>query len=120
MRFEERPQPSRLMRLLAPVLATVLTLLVSSILFLYLGLDPIETLSIFFIRPLSSADGWSELMLKASPLILIALGLAIGFRANVWNIGAEGMFIVGALSASWFALPRPDPENTRPLGFSRA
>ena len=111
LRFEPRAEPALLMRLLAPLLAIVLTLCVASLLFIYLGLNPLDTLKVFFINPLSSANGWSELLLKASPLILIALGLAIGFRANVWNIGAEGMFIFGAICASWFALQFGEGEH---------
>ena len=58
----------------------------------------------FFVEPLSSLNGLSEWLLKASPLILIALGLAVGFRANVWNIGAEGQLIVGAIAAGGVGL----------------
>jgi simple sugar transport system permease protein len=92
------------MRLGAPILALVLTVIVSAPLFLALGLNPISTLRIFFIEPLSSPNGISEWLLKASPLILIALGLTVGFRANVWNIGAEGMYTIGAICAGWLAL----------------
>ena len=104
IRFEPRPTPSLAAQVLAPVAAFALTVVFGSIFFLILDLDPFETLHVFLIRPLSSANGVSEWLLKASPLILIGLGLAVGFRANVWNIGAEGMFICGAISAGWFAL----------------
>ena len=85
-------------------MALGLTVAVGCVLFALLDLDPIETLRIFFVRPLSSANGVSEWLLKASPLILIGLGLAVGFRANVWNIGAEGMFVIGAICACGPAL----------------
>ena len=65
-----------------------------------LGHDPLVTLHAFFVAPLNSMNGLSEWLLKASPLILIACGLAVGFRANVWNIGAEGQLIIGAIAAS--------------------
>jgi ABC-type uncharacterized transport system permease subunit len=104
IQLEPRAEPLRFMRLGAPVMALVLTVLVSAPFFLALGLNPISTLRIFFIEPLSSANGVSEWLLKASPLILIGLGLAVGFRANVWNIGAEGMYTVGAICAGWLAL----------------
>ena len=104
VQFEPRPTPSLAAQVLAPVAAFALTVVFGSIFFLILDLDPFETLHVFLIRPLSSANGISEWLLKASPLVLIGLGLAIGFRANVWNIGAEGMFICGAISAGWFAL----------------
>jgi simple sugar transport system permease protein len=102
--LEPRAAPLRFMRLGAPLLALSCTVILSAPLFAALGLDPLATLRIFFIEPLSSANGVSEWLLKASPLILIALGLTVGFRANVWNIGAEGMFTIGAIASGWFAL----------------
>src|SRR5260221_11841293 len=104
IQLEPRAEPLRFMRLGAPVMALVLTVLVSAPFFLALGLSPISTLRISFIEPLSWANGVSEWLLKASPLILIGLGLAVGFRANVWNIGAEGMYTIGAICAGWLAL----------------
>ena len=111
IQFEPRPTPSLAAQVLAPVAAFALTVVFGSIFFLILDLDPFETLHVFLIRPLSSANGISEWLLKASPLVLIGLGLAIGFRANVWNIGAEGMFICGAISAGWFALAFGDGDH---------
>lgn len=102
--LERRAAPRRLMRVAAPVLALAATVLLSTPVFWALGLDPLATLRIFFIQPLSTLNGLSEWLLKASPLILIALGLAVGFRANVWNIGAEGMYTIGALCATWLGL----------------
>ncbi|EHK54000.1 ABC transporter integral membrane protein [Mesorhizobium alhagi CCNWXJ12-2] len=99
------------MRVGAPVVATVLTLIVGSIFFAALGHDPLATLHAFFVAPLNSMNGLSEWLLKASPLILIACGLAVGFRANVWNIGAEGQLIIGAIAASGVGLFWPDPES---------
>jgi simple sugar transport system permease protein len=92
------------MRIGAPVMALLLTIAVSAPLLALAGLAPFETLRIFFVTPLSSLNGVSEWLLKASPLILIGLGLSVGFRANVWNIGAEGMFTIGAICAAWLAL----------------
>jgi simple sugar transport system permease protein len=102
--LEPRAAPLRIMRIGAPLIALAMTVIVGSALFLALGLDPVRTLGIFFIAPLSTANGVSEWLLKASPLILIALGLTVGFRANVWNIGAEGMFTMGAIAAGWLAI----------------
>ncbi|MBZ9951715.1 ABC transporter permease [Mesorhizobium sp. BR1-1-15] len=110
-RIEQRPEPSSLMRVAAPALATLLTVVVGSIFFASLGHDPLATLHAFFIEPLSSMNGLSEWLLKASPLILIACGLAVGFRANVWNIGAEGQFTMGAIAASGVGLFWPNPES---------
>ncbi|PSM18781.1 ABC transporter permease [Nitratireductor sp. StC3] len=110
-RIEQRPEPSARMRVAAPIVATALTLLVGSIVFAALGHSPLATLHAFFIAPLSSMNGLSEWLLKASPLILIACGLAVGFRANVWNIGAEGQLIIGAIAASGVGLFYPSPES---------
>jgi ABC-type uncharacterized transport system permease subunit len=102
--LEPRPAPLPFMRIGAPLIALALTVIFSSILFLALGLNPLTTLRIFFIDPLSTLNGVSEWLLKASPLILIGLGIAVGIRANVWNIGAEGMFTMGAILAGWLAI----------------
>ncbi|MBB2484605.1 ABC transporter permease [Mitsuaria sp. WAJ17] len=104
LRLETRPEPSRLMALASPLMALALTTLLGVLLFLALGKDPLRGLQMFFWEPIRSAYAWSELGLKATPLILIALGLALCFRSNVWNIGAEGQFIVGALAAGWVAM----------------
>ena len=111
LQFEPRPTPSLAAQVLAPVAAFSLTVVFGSVFFLILDLDPFETLHVFLVRPLSSANGVSEWLLKASPLVLIGLGLAVGFRANVWNIGAEGMFICGAIAAGWFALAFGDGDH---------
>lgn len=99
------------MRLAAPAAAAALTLLTGAVLFAVLGHDPVATLHAFFIEPLSTMNGLSEWLLKASPLILIGCGLAVGFRANVWNIGAEGQFIIGAIAASGVGLFWPYPDS---------
>ena len=110
-RIEQRPEPSAFMRIAAPVIAAALTLLVGSALFATLGYNPLTTLTVFFVEPLHSMNGLSEWLLKASPLMLIACGLAVGFRANVWNIGAEGQLIIGAIAACGVGLFYPDPES---------
>ncbi|MDW6024896.1 ABC transporter permease [Mesorhizobium sp. BAC0120] len=99
------------MRIAAPVIATVLTLVVGSVLFAVLGYNPLTTLAAFFVAPLDSVNGLSEWLLKASPLVLIACGLAVGFRANVWNIGAEGQFTMGAIAACGVGLFYPNPDS---------
>ncbi|MFC3108692.1 ABC transporter permease [Undibacterium arcticum] len=104
LRLEARPEASRRMRYLSPVIAVVLTLLGSLILFAALGKNPIESFKVFFFNPVHDLYGMSELLLKATPLMLIGVGLAVGYRANVWNIGAEGQFILGAISATGVAL----------------
>ncbi len=103
-RLEARPEPSPMMGYLSPLLAVMLTLLGGLLLFYILGKDPIEGFKIFFINPVRDLYGVSELLLKATPLMLIAIGLAVGFRANIWNIGAEGQFIMGGVAATAIAL----------------
>ena len=104
LKLEARPQPSKLMSLASPVLALVLTAIIAAILFAALGKDPIKGLGIFFVEPLSSMRQFSEVLLKATPLIVIALGLAVCYRSNVWNIGAEGQYLLGALAGGGVAL----------------
>ncbi|PND37689.1 sugar ABC transporter permease [Paucibacter aquatile] len=111
-RLEARPQPSKLMSLASPLLALGLTVLLGVGLFLLLGKDPLRGLQMFFWEPIRSAYAWSELGLKATPLVLIALGLAVCFRSNVWNIGAEGQFIIGALAGGWVAM-QAGPDSSR-------
>jgi len=104
LRLEARPQPSKAMSIGSPLLALVITVLIGIALFAALGKDPGRGLQVFFIEPVKSAYALSELSIKAVPLVLIALGLAVCFRSNIWNIGAEGQFVVGALAAGWVAM----------------
>jgi general nucleoside transport system permease protein len=104
LRLEARAQPSGLWSLGSPLLALLATVLLGVLLFLALGKDPLRGLQMFFWEPLKSGYALGELMVKATPLLLIALGLAVCFRSNVWNIGAEGQFIVGAVCAGGMAL----------------
>jgi simple sugar transport system permease protein len=104
LRLVPRSEPSRGLTLAAPFVALALTILFGALLFVALGHPPAQVLSLFFVEPLRGADAWSELAVKATPLALVAVGLAICFRANVWNIGAEGQFIAGALGATAVAM----------------
>jgi len=104
LKLELRPEPSRVMSVASPLLALAITVLIGTCLFLLLGKDPLRGLYIFFIEPAKSIYALTELAMKAVPLMLIALGLAVCFRSNVWNIGAEGQFIVGAIAASGVAM----------------
>jgi general nucleoside transport system permease protein len=103
-KLEARPQPSQVMSLASPLIALVLTVLIGIALFALLGKDPVKGLQVFFVEPVKNARALSELAIKAVPLVLIALGLAVCFRSNLWNIGAEGQFILGAMGAGWVAL----------------
>jgi general nucleoside transport system permease protein len=104
LRLEARPQPSKAMAFASPLMALVLTALIAALLFVALGKDPVKGLSIFFVEPLSGMRQFSEVLLKATPLIVIALGLAVCYRSNVWNIGAEGQYLLGALAGGGVAL----------------
>ena len=104
IRLEPRGQASKTMVYVTPLLAVALTLLSGFILFLAMGFDPVKALHAFFIAPLTSVRGLGELVVKATPLVLCAVGLAIGFRANVWNIGAEGQLTLGAITGGGLAL----------------
>ncbi|UOD51060.1 ABC transporter permease [Orrella daihaiensis] len=104
IRLEPRPAPSATMRVATPVVAIVLTILTGLLIFALLGKDPVRGFAVFFVNPLKTTYGISEWLLKATPLALCAAGLAVGFRASVWNIGAEGQFMLGAIGATLVAL----------------
>ncbi|MEM9269208.1 MAG: ABC transporter permease [Pseudomonadota bacterium] len=98
LRLEPRTQPSTLLQVFTPLLAVALTMVAGGVLFAILGKDPVAAIRVIFFDPLFDPFSRSEVLVKAAPLVLIAVGLAIGFRAGIWNIGAEGQFIIGALA----------------------
>ncbi|QIE56202.1 ABC transporter permease [Pikeienuella piscinae] len=98
LELQPRKEASRAMVWLTPILAVALTMLAGLALFVALGKDPVEAVRLIFIQPLLDPYSRTELLVKGTPLVLIATGLSIGFRAGVWNIGAEGQFIIGALT----------------------
>jgi simple sugar transport system permease protein len=104
MRFEIRPKPSRAMLVLSPVISLLLTSLVAMAMFATAGLNPVEAFVTFLTAPLADLYGLGELLIKAAPLVLIGIGLAIGFKAGVWNVGAEGQLTVGVIFAGYVAL----------------
>ncbi|MFZ9335076.1 MAG: ABC transporter permease [Burkholderiaceae bacterium] len=104
LRLEPRAEVSRAWSIGSPLLALLLTVAIGVRLFSAWGKDPGRGLSMFFWEPVKSAYALGELMVKATPLLLIALGLAVCFRSNVWNIGAEGQFVIGAVFAGGVAL----------------
>lgn len=104
LRLEPRAEVSRAWSIGSPLLALLLTVVIGVLLFSALGKDPVRGLQVFFWEPIKSAYAIGELMVKATPLLLIALGLAVCFRSNVWNIGAEGQFVIGAVFAGGVAL----------------
>jgi len=118
LRLEARREPSQAMVFGAPLIAVGLTLLAGSLLFGALGHDPVTALRVFFVEPISTANGLAELCLKATPLALCAIGLAIGFRAGVWNIGAEGQLVVGAIAGGGVALLFPQGGSAGLVGLA--
>ena len=115
IKLTPRTNPSPWLTILSPLVAIIATLIIGALIFTLLGYDAGASLYQFFISPLSRLDRISDLVVKACPLIIIALGLVFCYRANIWNIGAEGQFILGALAAGAFALQFPD--STSPLLF---
>ena len=109
LKLELRPQESQVWRYASPLLALAITVALGIGLFMLLGKDPLRGLQMFFWEPLKSVYALGELMVKATPLLVIALGLAVCYRSNVWNIGAEGQFVMGAIFAAGAALmAQPD------------
>lgn len=111
-KLEPRPVPSKALTFASPLIALFITVVIGVCLFVALGKDPVAGLRMFFIEPLKSPYALSELSLKATPLILIGLGLAACFRANLWNIGAEGQFVMGAIFAGGVAM-QATPDTGR-------
>ncbi|MCB1754952.1 MAG: ABC transporter permease [Gammaproteobacteria bacterium] len=103
-RLIKRPEPSTRMVYLTPLIALLLTLIAGILLFRLLGVPIGQALHAFFVEPISSLYGLAELGVKATPLIMIAVALSLGFRANVWNIGAEGQLTLGAIAGGGVAL----------------
>lgn len=110
-KIEKRQELDLRMFYLTPVLAVALTVFTGFVLFFFMGYDPFLGVYYFFISPLLNLYSLAELGLKAAPLILIAVGLAMGFRANVWNIGAEGQLTMGAVAGGGLALALIDVQG---------
>lgn len=102
--LERRTERSALTAIASPLVAIGLTLITATILFAILGKDPIIALDVYFLQPLLDPYSLSEIVVKATPLVLIGVGLSLCYLANVWNIGAEGQFVVGAVCGSWLAV----------------
>ncbi|MGB7184069.1 MAG: ABC transporter permease, partial [Burkholderiaceae bacterium] len=97
--IELRPRPPLLLRLLSPVVALFVTAISAFVLMLWMNKDPLQGLMVFFVTPMENLRGWGEIGLRMTPLLLCALGLALCYRANVWNIGAEGQLVAGGIAA---------------------
>jgi simple sugar transport system permease protein len=108
IRFEKRLAPSRLMLVATPIASVLLTMLLGALIFQLIGFDGPRAIYETFITPIVASYKWQDVMIKAAPLIIIALGLSIGNIAKVWNIGAEGQYIIGALAGAGVAFALPD------------
>ena len=104
LKLELRTDHSRLALVGVSLMAIIASFAVGMILLAILGRSPMRVSNAFFIQPFTSLYGIGEILLKTGPLLLIAQGLAVGYRANVWNIGAEGQLTVGAIAAGVLAL----------------
>src|SRR5215471_168071 len=102
--LEPRAERSVAAALASPLIAVALTLLVMSVLFALLGKNPLNALAVYFLHPLTDSYSLQETAVKATPLVMIAIGLSLCYLANVWNIGAEGQFVIGAIAGSYIAV----------------
>lgn len=115
MRVEltRRPEMSRTMMVVSPLIAVGLTIVVAAVVFTMLGKDPLLGVYTFFVEPLTSSWSIEQLIVKATPLVIIALGLSVCYLSNNWNIGAEGQLTMGAIAGS--ILPVLYPEWVSPV-----
>src|ERR1700692_5069101 len=102
--LEKRTERSNTIALVSPLIAIGLTIVTMSVLFAILGKNPILALWVYFIDPLIDSYSLQEVAVKATPLVMIAIGLSLCYLANAWNIGAEGQFLIGAVAGSWIAV----------------
>ena len=102
--LERRAERSTVMAIASPLFAVVLTLATVAVLFALLGKNPLQALGVYFLEPLTDAYALQEIAVKATPLVLIGVGLSFCYLANVWNIGAEGQFLIGAVAGGWLGV----------------
>jgi general nucleoside transport system permease protein len=102
--LERRAERSTTIAITSPLIAIALTLVTMAVLFAILGKNPITALNVYFVEPLTDSYSLIEIAVKATPLVMIGVGLALCYIANVWNIGAEGQFLIGAVCGSWIAV----------------
>src|SRR5271156_699157 len=102
--LERRAERSATIAIASPLIAIALTLVTMAVLFAILGKNPITALDVYFVEPLTDPYSLEEIAVKATPLVMIAIGLSLCYIANIWNIGAEGQFLAGAVAGSWLAV----------------
>lgn len=118
LKLEKRQEISHAWSYGSPLLATVLTLITGFFLFFTLGDNPFIALYTFFIAPLSDSYGIAELFIKTTPILLCAYGLALCYKASVWNIGAEGQLLIGSMTASIMALTFIESDSSWAIPLS--
>jgi simple sugar transport system permease protein len=96
------------LRTAIPFLGVIAALLISAVILLFLKTNPLVAYGAMFQGAFGSVNGWSQSLVKATPLLLVGLGVCIAFRASVINVGGEGQIILGAVAGTWFALTFPD------------
>src|SRR6201991_663142 len=96
--LEKRAERSNTIALISPLIAIGMTIVTMSILFVILGKNPLHALGVYFVYPLTDGYSLQEIAVKATPLVMIAVGLSLCYLANCWNIGAEGQFLIGAVA----------------------
>ncbi len=99
-----RSRLNSLIDALMPVLATLAALAVGAVMLLVLEVNPIQAYAALWDGAFGSSNAMAETLVKATPLLLVALGICIAFRGDVTNIGGEGQMIIGALLATWVGL----------------
>src|SRR6478736_2659758 len=102
--LERRTERSVAIAITSPLIAVGLTIVTMTVLFAILGKNPVAALWVYFIEPIADSYSLQEIAVKASPLVMIGVGLCFCYTANVWNIGAEGQFTIGAVAGSWLAV----------------
>src|SRR5258708_32845407 len=98
--LERRAERSAIIAIPSPLIAIALTLVTMSVLFAMLGKNPIAALNVYFVEPLTDSYSLQEIAVKATPLVMIAIGLSLCYLANIWNIGAEWQFLMRSRSGS--------------------
>ena len=111
IRFEKRLTPSRFMQIATPIASVLLTMLLGAVIFELIGFDGPRAIYETFITPIVAPYKWEDVLTKAAPLIIIALGLSLGNQAKIWNIGAEGQYIIGALAGAGVAFALPNAQG---------
>ena len=111
IRLEKRLTPSRFMQVATPIASVLLTMALGAIIFQLIGFDGPRAIYETFITPIVASYKWQDVATKAAPLIIIALGLSLGNQAKIWNIGAEGQYIIGALAGAGVAFALPDAQG---------